>query len=74
MIEDGRLTVAFYDSPESQIRLYYKDGWLFRWIQTDAGKDAVIHDQESDNTEFNQNEQRALTEMNGILDDLVHTG
>lgn len=69
-IEDGWLTFAFYESSRSQVRLYFKDDQLFRWIQTDAGEEAVIHDQENDNVDFIQNGERALSESYAILDHL----
>lgn len=69
-IEDGWLTFAFYESSGSQVRLYFKEDRLFRWIQTDAGEEAVIHDQENDNVDFIQNGERALSESYAILDHL----
>lgn len=66
-IENGNLTFAYYESPTSQIRLYYKDEKLIRWIQTDAGADPVIHDLEYDNETFLNNEQLALNDLSSIL-------
>lgn len=66
-IENGMLTFAYYESSQSQIRLYYKDYHLFRWIQTDAGRDALIHDMELDNREFIKMENWAMFDLQTIL-------
>lgn len=51
-IESGKLTFAYYESATTQIRLYYKDEVLFRWIQTESDQEAVIHDNEIGNPDF----------------------
>lgn len=51
-VEGGKLTFAYYESSTTQIRLYYKDEVLFRWIQTESGQEAVIHDNEIENPDF----------------------
>lgn len=66
-IEDGKLTFAYYESAEMQMRLYYKDQGLFRWIQTDIGSEAVIHDQE-DSKMFFENAQWAIADLDAIYD------
>lgn len=66
-VENGKLTFAYYESKKAQIRLYYKDEKLFRWIQTNAGKDAVIHDLEHSNEEFLNNGQMALNDFYKVM-------
>lgn len=66
-IENGKLTFAYYESGAAQIRLYFHEESLFRWIQTNAGSDAVIHDKERDNSQFTANEQMALNDVKKLL-------
>lgn len=66
-IENGELTFAYYESAEMQMRLYYKDQRLFRWIQTDIGSETVIHDQE-DSKMFFENAQWAIADLDAIYD------
>lgn len=66
-IENGKLTFAYYESAAEQIRLYFYEESLFRWIQTNAGSDAVTHDNERDNSQFAAYEQMALNDVKKIL-------
>lgn len=66
-VENGKLTFAYYESAASQIRLYYKDEKLIRWIQTDVGTAPVIHDLEYSNETFLSNGQLALNDLSSIL-------
>lgn len=66
-VENGKLTFAYYESATSQIRLYYKDEKLIRWIQTDIGTDPIIHDLEYSNETFLSNGQLALNDLSSIL-------
>ena len=65
-IENGQLTFAYYESKTTQIRLYYKNGMLFRWIQTENGGDPVIHDMETDNPEFMEKGNMGLRDFSNI--------
>lgn len=62
-VENEQLTFAYYEGPKEEVRLYYKDGKLFRWIQTDQGKEAVIHDNEFDNEIFIYWEQQGIDDF-----------
>lgn len=66
-IENGKLTFAYYESAAEQIRLYFYEESLFRWIQTNAGSDAVTHDNERGNSQFAAYEQMALNDVKKIL-------
>ena len=59
--EDGHLIFAYYENAE-QNRLYFKDGWLFRWRFTDAGGNTTNHDNEPENPWYLDWEHRASDE------------
>lgn len=59
-IEDGEITFAYYVNNQQQNRLYFKYMTLFRWNETDVGKDAVMHDNEFENQQFIDWESQAI--------------
>lgn len=66
-IESGELTFAFYESDTEEVRLYFYKGMLFRWIQTQKGENAVIHDNEEENSVFKYYEKKALEDCEALV-------
>ena len=67
-IENGNLTFAYYGTSQGQMRCYFKDNHMFRWVQTDTNGHAVTHDMELENPEFIQHEQQIIQEFQSLLD------
>lgn len=67
-VENGKLTFAYYGTAQGQMRCYFKDSQMFRWIQTDADGNTVVHDMEQENQEFTQHEQQIVNDFQMLLD------
>lgn len=67
-IENGNLTFAYYGTTQGQMRCYFKDNHMFRWVQTDTNGHAVTHDMELENPEFIRHEQQIIQEFQSLMD------
>lgn len=61
-IENGDVTFAYYVNDDTQNKLYLKYQTLFRWNETEVGKDAVIHDNDFENEQFIEWESEVWTD------------
>ena len=62
----GELIFAYYEGAD-QNRLYFKDGYLFRWRVTDAAGNVVNHDNESALEGYLYWERTAKAEASGFM-------
>jgi hypothetical protein len=63
--EDGQLIFAYFEGA-MQERLYFKDGWLFRWRHTAQDGTVTDHDNEPSSAEYLVWEARAWDEANAL--------
>jgi len=63
--ENGQLIFAFFEDV-TQERLYFKDGWLFRWRHTDVAGTAVNYDNDPGVHGYLEWEQRAQSEADAL--------
>jgi hypothetical protein len=68
--ENGQLIFAYFEGAD-QNRMYYKDGWLFRWRHTDAAGNVENHDNAPSEPDFLNWESRAWEEGNKLKDMFV---
>lgn len=61
-VENGDVTFAYYVNDDTQNRLYLKYQTLFRWNETESGKDEVIHDNDFKNEQFIEWESEVWTD------------
>ena len=61
-VENGDVTFAYYVNDDIQNRLYLKYQTLFRWTETESGKDEVIHDNDFKNEQFIEWESEVWTD------------
>ncbi|MDR0812861.1 MAG: hypothetical protein LBO63_02505 [Oscillospiraceae bacterium] len=72
--DDDAPIFSFWSGKEDSHRLYFKDGYLFRWRYTAPNGKATDYDNVSYNSEFLQHEREARKEANALLKEALKAG